>query len=358
MKRFFNEIWNYFKDFSIWFKNYFFLLWAHFPIFSLTSDINFTNLQIPIKSCSEIRFSILTFYFGEYVFHICSFNFSKKQFSLIKVLSLSTHPNFDDNSIKEEIEQQVNDFENEISNLKDEKIIEIETECLKRKLDDNNSRIDKAETKINFFLTIILAIITLISFNSLRDLDNTISASNFLKLFLLYFSINLCALLIQSMKVRGFHNLSFKELRENEKKHFYYLRQLYEDLLYTSKKANFFVSFVHRIFDYMKIIIVIGISIFMLSINKSKEKNMVFQDNKLIILNEKDCFINYSDDNLKLYEVLLDLKNQNYSRVIIMTKSEPKKELIDTFYIYDKQKISYILDESLSEDDIKIILEN
>lgn len=358
MKRFLNEIWTYFKDFLIWLINYFFLIWAHFPILSLTSDINFTNLQLPIKNCSEIRFSILTFYFGEYVFHFCSFNLSKKQFSLIKVLSLSTHPKFDDNCIKGEIEEKINTFNNEVSSIEDDNIIEVETECLKRKVDDNNSRIDKAETKINFFLTIILAIITLVSFNSLRDLDTTISVSNFLKVFLLYFSINLCALLIQSMKVRSFYSLSFNDLRESDKKQVYYLRQLYEELLYSDKKANFFVSFVHRIFDYMKIIIIIGISLFMLSINKSKEKNIVFQDNKLIILNEKECFINYSDDNLKLYEVLLDLKNQNYSRVIIMTKSEPKKELIDTFYIYDKQKISYILDESLSEDDIKIILEN
>ena len=133
---------------------------------------------------------------------------------------------------------------------------------------------------------------------------------------------------------------------------------MYEDLLYTDIKADFFVSFVHRIFDYMKVIIIIGISIFIFSLKVPKIVGMVLQDNKLVILNSENCFDNYSDDNIQLYEVLLALKKQDFSRVIIMTKNHPKKELVDTFSFYDRQKISYILDESLLESDIKIILEN
>lgn len=108
----------------------------------------------------------------------------------------------------------------------------------------------------------------------------------------------------------------------------------------------------------MKVIIIIGISIFIFSLKITKFEKTVLQDNKLVILNSENCFDNYSEDNIKLYEVLLALKNQNFSRVIIMTKVDPKKELVDTFLFYDRQKISYIIDESLLESDIKIILEN
>lgn len=357
MRRFFKEIGEYLKELFRWIINYIFLIWAHFPILALTSDKKFPNLQLPLKDTQDIRLSLLTFYFGEYIFHLLSFNFSNKQFSFIKKLSLSEHPNFNDAFQKEEIEKKVEKYEKELFGL-DDKDLEIEKECLLKKLDDNNSRIDKTDSKINFFLAIILAIITLISFKSIKELDFSASVGNILKAFLLYFSINLCALLIQSMKVRSYYKLSLKDLRDSDDKNVNYLGQLYEDLLYTDIKADFFVSFVHRIFDYMKVIIIIGISIFIFSLKITKFEKTVLQDNKLVILNSENCFDNYSEDNIKLYEVLLALKNQNFSRVIIMTKVDPKKELVDTFLFYDRQKISYIIDESLLESDIKIILEN
>lgn len=75
MKAFFQETWQLIKDFYYFIVNYFFLLWAHSPILSLTSDSNFTNLQFPGKN-KKIRFSLISLYLGEYVFHIVSWNFS------------------------------------------------------------------------------------------------------------------------------------------------------------------------------------------------------------------------------------------------------------------------------------------
>ena len=65
----------------------------------------------------------------------------------------------------------------------------------------------------------------------------------------------------------------------------------------------------------------------------------------------------HSDEILCLVTLAdIELKKNHYSRVIIMTKIEPEIKLHDIFDIYNKQKISYIIDETLSESDIKIRL--
>ena len=365
MVRFFKEIAENLIHFLIWIQNYIFLIWAHSPVFSITNDLNFPNLYIAFdeneKKCNFIlkgtRISVISIYFGEKIFHLLSYNFTTKQFSLLKVLSLCNHPNFKDSIIEEDIDKKVEEFKNEITTLTHDEI-SIESEELLRKIEYNNSRIETSNSKINFFSAIILAIITLISFNSIKALSFNLSAYNILIWFLLYFTINLCALLIQSMNVRSYASITFTKLRQSNNKKLYYVEQLYEEYLYSDHKANFFVSFVHRTYDYVKVIIFI--SLLLLSfIFLPKHSNTKHQTNsKLITLNTTEYNINYTDDNIQFYETLLDLKKGLYSRVIVMTKEEPDNKLYETFNLFDKQKISYIIDNTLSESDIKIILEN
>ena len=328
MVRFFKEIADILINFLIWITNYVFLLWAHSPILSLTNDLCFPNLCIEYDEnkkkyniqWNETRISIISIYFGEYIFHLLSFNFSTKQFSLLKNLALCNHPNFRDSIIEEEISKSVRDYKNEISTLKPEEIT-VESDELLRKIEKNNSRIETSNSKINFFSAIILAVITLISFNSIKALSFSLSTFNVLIYFLLYFTINLSALLIQSMKVRSYASINFKKLRESKNKELYYLEQLYEEFQYSERKASFFVSYIHRIYDYLKVIIIIGLLLLSFSfLPANTNKTKLIANSKLITLNINEYNINYTDDNIKLYEILLDLKKGVYSRIIIIIR--------------------------------------
>lgn len=363
MERFFEEIRSNIDYFFVWVVNYFLLIWAHFPVLSLTSDISFPNLSIKLEDRrvkleeKDVRLSLISIYFGEYIFHLISFNISAKQFSLLKVLSLAKHPDFNDDIIEKEIEEKVAEYKKEIEKSESSDL-EIEKDELLRKIENNNSRIEKSVIKINFFLAIILAIITLIGFNKIKEITFTLSAKNVLIWFLLYFTINLCALLIQSMKVRSYKNTCFEDLRKADDKNFLHLEQLYGEFQYYCRKADFFVSFIHRIYDYVKIVIAIGLSLVIVFMIEPKKEGSILQDYQLVILNNKQCYMNYTEDNIMLSELLIELKKNHYSRVIIMTKIEAESNLYDIFDVYNKQKISYIIDETLSESDIKIILEN
>lgn len=359
MKRFLQEIAINLKDLGLFIINAFFMLWAHIPVLSLTSDNNFTNISFPRDKKDDFRISLFTIYFGEYVFHFFSLHIFPCQFSLCKKLILSELPCFNTDEESEEFIKCRDNYKKHFSSL-NQKEKNIELEVLKNKIDEEEARISKSDTKISLYSTIFLAVISLFSYSSIRNHSwGSFTPDTILLCLTIYFLINLFALVLQNLKVKSFYTPSFSELKKAENKQNYYARQLYIDWYFKKEKASMYVSYIHRINDYIQVLLCIillyGIFTFTKNINtfpKPESEEMIFT------INTEKCFENYTDDNIKFTKILINLKENKFSRCIILYNSNIPDKLSNILDFYYKQKIIFIIDTELQKGDIKIILEN
>ena len=357
MKAFLKEIVSLLKEFWYFLINYIFLIWAHSPILALTSDSSFPNLSFPGKN-ENIRFNLFSFYLGEYAFYLISWSLSEKNFRLLKKFSLSSLKAFNSDDESPEFKQKKDNFKKHISSLKPTDI-SIEKEALLRKIENDNARINKSDTKLNIYSAIVLAIISIINFKSFRTISFNCSVITILLFLNIYFFINICAIIIQNIKVKGFLSSKFKDLEVAPNKNLFYLEQLYYDSYFLSEKARLFVSYICRIYDYIQILIIIVILIFSIKlINKhSIEYLNNIPDATVITINTENLSNVYSKDSIALSEVLLELQKNHYSRILILSQSSVPLEIQEKILLFDKKKNYCFIDNNLSENEIKIILE-
>ena len=359
MKDFLNETGSLIKNFWYFLINYFFLIWAHSPILSLTSDSNFTNLHFP-SSNKNVRISFLSIYFGEYVFHIFTWNFYEKNFRLIKKLSLSGLKTFNTDDESYEFQQKMSDFKNHISSLSNTEK-DVEKEFLAKTIETENLRIDKSEGKINFFAAIILAIITIINVNFVKDFFSNYSFTvrSTLILLIFYIFLNLCIIILQNMSVRSYNSSSFSDLKSSPEKEDFYIEQMYYDYYFSKEKAQLFVSYICRIYDYIKTLIFIMVLVLSTGvINRFYIQNLNNTTEVTVItINAGNLLDIYSKDRIAFSEVLLELQKNHYSRILILSQKEVPSEIQQKISLFDRQKIYYLIDNTLSENEIKIIVE-
>lgn len=357
MKGFLEETGSLIKDFWYFLINYIFLIWAHSPIIPLTSDTNFPNLHFPEEN-KNIRLSLFSFYFGEYAFYFMSWSFSEKNFRLLKKLSLSSLEAFNTDDNSPEFKQKISDFRNHISSLNSADLC-IEKEAFCRKIENDNARINKSDIKLNIYSAIVLAIISIINFKTFISFSFDFSIKNILILLNIYFFINICAIIIQNIKVKGFLTSKIKDLETAQQKDKFYLEQLYYDSYFVSEKAQLFVSYICRIYDYVQILIIIMVFIFSIElINKSSvQYSKSSTEATVITINAENLLDIYSKDNIAFSELLLELQRNHYSRILILSKNEVPYEIQQKISLFDKQIIYYIIDNNLSESEIKIIVE-
>lgn len=357
MKGFLEETGSLIKDFWYFLINYIFLIWAHSPIIPLTSDTNFPNLHFPEKN-KNIRLSLFSFYFGEYAFYFMSWSFSEKNFRLLKKLSLSNLKAFNTDDDSPEFKQKINDFRNYISSLNSADIC-IEKEALCRKIENDNARINKNDIKLNIYSAIVLAIISIINFKTFISFSFDFSIKNILILLNIYYFTNICAIIIQNIKVKGFLTSKIEDLETAQQKDKFYLEQLYYDSYFVSEKARLFVSYICRIYDYVQILIIIMVLIF--SIGLLNKPSVQYSTNSpeatVITINSENFLDIYSKDRIAFSEVLLELQKNHYSRILILSQKEVSSEIQQKISLFDRQKIYYLIDNTLSENEIKIIVE-
>ena len=149
------------------------------------------------------------------------------------------------------------------------------------------------------------------------------------------------------------------DLKTAPQKEKFYLEQLYYDSYFISEKARLFVSYTCRIYDYVQILILIMILIFPIGlINKrSVQYSKNSTEATVITINTEKLLSIYSNDNIAFTEVLLELQRNHYSRILILSKKEVPYEIQQKSSLFDKQKIYYLIDNTLLENEIKIIVE-
>lgn len=361
MRDFFRETFEIFKKFLILIVNWFLLLWSHFPILALTSDTNYTNLQFPGKN-KGIRISFFLFYLGEYAFHFFTFSFEKKEFRLIKYFSLSNLPNFNIDEDSNEFRNKINEYNEHIKNLSPNDL-DVEKEALQANIERENSRITKSDTKLNFYSAIVLAIISILNWKIIKILLLFFLAKNFylqncISILTIYYFFNICVLMIQNIKVRSFQISSFSDLQKATEKKLFYLGQLYYDWLFTQKKAQLFVSYILQIYDYLKIIIMLTIVLFFVNIVTFQNK-IDLANNKFFVTNlyQENLSNLYSEDSIQFSELILKLQKNQYSRVLVLYKENLSEQIQTALRFLNKQQIFYINDKEMTDETVKIILE-
>ena len=77
----------------------------------------------------------------------------------------------------------------------------------------------------------------------------------------------------------------------------------------------------------------------------------------VITINAENLLDIYSKDNIAFSELLLELQRNHYSRILILSQKEVSSEIQQKISLFDRQKIYYLIDNTLSENEIKIIVE-
>lgn len=344
-----------------------FLIWAHCPILPLTDDENYPSLEMPIHDSDgkrhnkSIRLSILGFYFGEYVVFVLSWNFDQKKFSFVKKMRMRGLPTF--NAIGE-FEHECSAFNNHVDKLvqtgNNDDVL-AERDFLNKELDCQTNRITRTDSKMVIYSAVALAMIPLFG----KDIYERICSVGICEKILLgvvvYYFANICLLTIQYIGVQAVDQYEFKKISEHDGPvNFFLLKKMYYNYVYKRNQARLMVSSVCRIVDFLKLIFIFIVVyiIFVFAHNQLIQPNNISFESKIYVLKESKINEIYSDDRIRLMELEILLEKKNYKRVVVMSKNSIQKPLSEEISKYAKQKITYLLDESLDEDVIKILLEN
>ena len=351
-----NNLLNTIKDFFLLILNYIFLFWAFFPILCLSDDANCPNIAIKDfkrenvkKSFENIRISIVCLYWGEYAIHFLSWN--NKNFDLIKIISLSKHPTFDLDEL-----DYTKYFQELMSKRCDEKAIRVERDALMRYIENHNRRISKSDAKLNIITVIFLAFIPFLGFDKIIELVKSLldcfDIWQIPKILLIYYLFNLFLFLLQCIKVRAFNASNFNDLRENnisQDKLVSYVAQIYYDYLSVSKRAQLYVSFTHRIYDYLRVIFVVLIVVFStIVIGKNTSLTNTSED-EIFSLTILEWNKTYSESSKTFKKVLLNLETKEYEKIFVLYRNEIPMEMKKIFSNYNHQPYSYRKDENLTE---------
>lgn len=356
------EFWSLIKEALFFAIDCFFVIWAHSPVLPLSDDRNYTNLVWPLGNNKSVRLSLFSLYLGEYAFFIFSWNISEMKISVIKKLKMSDLPTFNDNA---QIEEECNQFNNHVDLIcgrgNSNNYIQAEKDFLSKEIDSQTNRIARSDSKISIYSAILLALITLLW----KDAYESFCASNFVGRVILgiivYYFANICFLAIQHIGVQSVRQFSFINVADyNGNLDSFLLKKMFYNFVHKKNQARLMVSTLCRVCDFLKLIICFSIAFFVCTIISNHFPSVTNEniDSKIYVLNELMLTQAYSEDRIKLMEVEMQLEKMNFGRVVIMSKKTVQENIKKEFVRYSNQKISYLIDDSLDNNVIKILLEN
>lgn len=356
------DLWSLIKEACFFAINCVFLILAHSPILTLSDDGNYTNLVLPFCKNKSIRLSLFSLYLGEYAFFILSWNISEKKISVVKKLKMSDLPTFNDNV---QIKQECSLFDNHVDSICERgnanNYIQAEKDFLSKEIDSQINRIARSDSKISIYSAILLALTTLLW----KDVYESFCASNIVGRIMLgiivYYFANICLLAIQHIGVQSIKQFSFSAMADyNGNLDSFLLKKMFYNFVYKKNLARLMVSTLCRVYDFLKLIICFSIAYFVCAIISNHFPSATIQniDSKIYVLNELMLSQAYSEDRIRLMEVEMQLEKKNFGRVVIMSKKTVQEKIKKEFARYSNQKISYLIDGSLDNNVIKILLEN
>jgi len=362
MKNIIKEFWSLIKEFYFFVFGCFFVIWAHSPVLPFSDDENYTNLIFPFRENKSKRFSLFSLYLGEYAFFIITLNVSEKKFSVIKKLKMSDLPAFNNET---QCEQECDDYNNHVDSISASgnvgNYLQAEKDFLNKEIDYQMNRIARSDSKIAIYSAILLALITLLW----KDVYEYFYASSICGKIILglivYYFANICLLAVQHIGVQSVKQFSFsKVVNQNQNIDIFLLKKMFFNLVHKKNQARLMVSSLCRVYDFLKMIICLLIVYLAYTIVFDHLFSPVINPatSRLYVLNESSLNQTYSEDKIRLMEIEIQLEKMDFKRIVVMSKKINQEYLKKELVKYSKQKISYLVDESLDNNVIKILLEN
>lgn len=327
-------------------------LFSHSPIFAFSDDNNFGPCDGKSNNM-RLRISLINLMFGDVITYIGTYEIETKKIKLFYQLRLSE---FDFSVNYTSVTR--NTYLEHLNSLNPEEIV-IERESLNEHIQYEQSRIETSNQKINSYMTIILTVLPIIL--GVLDVNKILKASCGIKicmLIILYGVVNICAYLINTIKVRAIHRGMFKDLKESEEKDKELNLQYYFNWQHLKKQANMFVSYVINIQEWIYFVLVFSLlTCLMFGLGNDKEP---YKNGKGDIYNIsiKEMEETYSQSAIEWSDMIFKLQNNEYDKILILYKDSQEREAVDSkLSIFKKQKCIWLQDITLEENIIKIILE-
>lgn len=341
----------------MWIKNTLLFIWAYIPFFALTDDLGFLTANKGSEE-HEYYLSVISILFGENKIQFFSFPIKQKSKKVVwfrkKRLSDMNVFNMTDEEARQ-LEKRYKSHYNILAKASD---IDIEKESLLRHLSDEKARVDISYNKMNAFTSIILTVIPIAI--ALINWD-TIFSLNLLGMLILvcliYATLNLCAWIFQAINVRKYMASSFRDLKNSLNKQKEQNWQIYYDWQQSKRKSDLYVSFVMNTKIWIITVIILTI-VFSAYLPFSKKRNLASNDeSNVYTLDINSIEKTYDKSARDWYLILAKLQTDEYSHVVVLYNQMYNTNIVNKLNEFEKQKIVWMSDNSLKENQVKIILE-
>lgn len=347
-------------------KKIFYILLSYTLILSVTKDSEFgTNTENFIenqKIVNGTRFSLLNIPFGKFKIYILTYIVlepNNKQFNFIKILNLDKliMPN---NYIQLQ-DNKATQYEQHYETLILENR-EIELEFIKYKLNSENERIKKAESKINSYSSIILVLIPIVMvLYKPEKICETTLLGKIIIIFLMICTINAVSFILQHMFVKPLTLSLFSDIKNSQQKRVQTANNYYFEWQVFQKKADLDISYVKNIQNWIIGIIFMSLMFYFNSFITTNNMVNISTKDSVYTINISNLDSKYSEDVQKVSNIHKFITDVRPKEIILMygqnVDSTNLNKISNQFEIYKDIDICKIIDTDYEEKDIiKIII--
>lgn len=234
---------------------------SRIPIFCISDDSNFHNIDKRGIHFNDLRYSLISFGLGDHKIYFLSWK-RKDGFSFFKKIYLATLLDIPNQTT---LSEKAENYYSHLTSVEDDNVRN-EAEFLKYKISDEANRISSAYTKANIYTGIVLGVFPIILSIGINQLS---SLKEFyyiiIILSLLYCLINATILLFNFYKVRSSIRSTFGKMKEakdalREKARAYYL-----DWFSIKSNAPLYVSYIANIERYIRLSFIILVILIVLA---------------------------------------------------------------------------------------------
>lgn len=376
-----------FKKISKGIRSLILFLWSFSPILAVTNDSNFGTVDCKDKLSDyseNLRISLINLMLGNNIIYFATIQFSTKKgsiiskqtlenFKIFELLSLDTMQQFNVSATEMEKKssnylQYINGVGTKIdSKINQKKIrnsdLEIEKNFIIYKIQNEENRIQRSETKVNFYAAICLVLVpifvTTVNFHRLSYL----SIIDIVLCFgCVYSLLNLTLHALHSMKVRGIEKSSFKDFKTCSSHKDQEILNYYKDWQYLRLKADLYVSYVTNIQSWMifAFIFTIALSVWF-SISEPNQicTKQSIETNTISSINIEEIDMDCSKSSDEWSKLDLAIKDNSISCIYFISSNKSVSSILEEKIASFpcNIRIVYLYDETLEGNIYKIYAE-
>jgi hypothetical protein len=347
-------------------KKFLYIVLSYIPILSVTADSNFgTNAKRFInnhKIVKGTRFSFLNIHFGKFKIYILTcivLGPNNKKFNFIKILNLDKLI-MADNFIQLQ-DDKATQYGQHYETLTPENCT-IELEFIKYKLNSENERIKKAESKINSYSSIILVLIPIVMvFYKPEKICETTLLGKIIIIFLMICTMNAVSLILQHMFVKPLSLSVFSDIKNSQQKSVQTANNYYFEWQVFQKKADLDISYVKNIQNWIIGIIFMSLMFYFNSFIPTSNMVNISTKDSVYTINISNLDSKYSEDVQKVSNIHKFITDIKPKEIILMYGKNVNNinlnKISNQFDIYKDIDICKIIDTDYEEKDIiKIII--